>query len=331
MTVTGRQGKIITWTLSGAVAACVVAYGLIFAQASAATDVRIQFDGGHAFVFSDGERRVDVGPVRRPGGAEADHFNLHVMRLRLDKGVLTAVPGLGTITQSGATAGDPWWALGDREILVCPDGECPTESTLEVSQASKPATSCTPGDEPVDNLHYVPDLVAMHPGSSLVSNWREKLRNVIVLRNGRLQVHSAMGCFTLRNATGERSFLDSIAAGKGQIHYIAPAKNFLDIKVLKLSDGSVLGGIRILPDAEGLIQLNVTTMYENYDTERPLLNGAPIAHFRQFYHLLAGVPVDRRFELLYTPNARGEEISPGTECPNVRFYSTGSEDKRSSQ
>jgi hypothetical protein len=277
----------------------------------------IRFDGGNAFVFSDQNKRVDVGTIARPPDRPAAHFNVHPMYLHLNVGEAKPVPGLPYHEPTKFERGTPAWKLDGYEVLPCPDGVCANSSELSRSPVRPPRQACDPQQDgtPVDNFFYVPDLLALHPGAMLVDDWQSRLASRIVLRTGRLIVDNASECYGIRRPGETTEMRQSIASAHSQLHYLADVKEFTDLMFRDRTTGAVVGAVRLYP-AGGSTTMDVTTHFRGY----PELHARQeLPHFHQFYELLKGVEENQRIAIVFRPDSALRKVSPGTECPPARF------------
>jgi len=318
-----------SWALAAACGVCVGCASVHGSEDVARTDTQltIRIDGGNAFVYGDHGKRVDVGAVAVPGG------DMHHMRLVLTRGeIQSASSGLSSAMDE---ARRQTWALQGYEVSVCPGGVCPSTSTLTSSPDRPPKAQCDPTQDqpdpnlPVDNMHYVPNLLDMHPGSRLKSNWRQLLDSRLVLRAGRLTVQGAIGCFTFDGAAPPR--IQSIADGEAGMRYdVTVPETFVDLVFKR--DGTPDQRLRLRPKSG---ERTVTLLVSAGSTSEVIVPNQLIPHFDLFYRLidLAAVPDGKTavpmapaepLKMRYTPvnsvkGPRGENVTPGGECPPVRF------------
>lgn len=282
--------------------------------AAAGVTTIIAIDGGNAFVFSDGSKRVDVGPVKKPAGAADDDFNAHPMYLRLDVG--TVDPNVQE--DSGFAVAPKKWALAGHEVWACPDGSCPTTNGLvpspdrgPIGDRCNPTTTTDPDlGEIVDNMYYLPDLLKLHGASGVPEDWASRLEGRLVLASGRLVVAKTHPCYGMRWYWKHRALPDGVAGLK----YVAHSNSAFE---LKFKNGNDVKRVRLLPTA-GQIKLSLT-MDEPSIMVDP---GHEVRHFQQFYELLPQVWKISRIKLSYKPPSTKitpQYLSPGSECPGGRF------------
>jgi hypothetical protein len=284
----------------------------------------LKFDGGVAYVFGDSGGRADIGPVARPAGAgaTAESFNPHPMVLEMESGKAQDHPQWGRPRE---TAGMP--ALAGYEVWPCPDGACPTASTLasspdegpDPSHPCKPPTR-TPRDlslAAVDNLYYLPDLLALHPSTGPPADWHRRLDGRVVLKAGKLIVVDTFNCVEFRSATVNRR--QAVTSGLSGVYYIVPARQYVDLLFKELSTGAITGAVRLVPPTGGREIKTFLRMPSQLRKEHSVTVGESLKDFQQFYELLPGVPVGSRIDARYQPEGSPGGMSPGQECGSVRL------------
>jgi hypothetical protein len=283
----------------------------------------LELDGGVAYVFTDTGRRVDVGPVAMPAGATPASFTRHPMFLRITSGDVQEHPAWPSPKKEDTKT----WPLEGYEIWPCPDGVCPSTSTLVSSpdQGPDPSHPCrppyrTPSDlsvSAVDNLYYLPNLLALHPSADLPADWHRLLEGRVVLRAGRLVVVDTFNCVELRSATVNRR--QAVTNGLQGVHYRVPARKYVDLLFKQPSSGAITGAIRVVPE-KGRREIRTRLkMLRQVPKEHGLAVGDSLAEYQQFYELLPGVPTGSRIDARFRPEGSPGTISPGQECGSVRF------------
>jgi hypothetical protein len=301
---------------------------VVAGQKPASTDAPLRFrlalDGGLAYVFSDTGGRVDVGPVAKPGGVTAASFNPHPMFLVVKSGKVQKHPQWPL--QRPKTGTEATWALAGYEISPCPDGVCPSASTLAFSPDTGPDPSqpCTPPSRmssdlslpAVDNRYYLPDLLALHPSTKLPQDWQRRLDGRVVLREGNLVVVDTFNCVELSGSAVKRR--QAVTNGLSGVHYVVPVRTHVDLLFKHRSSGAVTGAIRLVPTGGREIRTHLT-MLPRDRKEHALASGDPLPEFQQFYELLPGVPAGSRIAATFKPEGSPGDLSPGQECGSVRF------------
>ncbi len=306
-------------------------------HADVGTTLTIRLDGGNAYVFRDGNKRVDIGAVKRPDGDTSSDFNEHHMRLSPESGeVVSTAPDSITAQRDGIHR--PFWPVDGYEIRVCPGGTCPTTSTLTTSPRKTPSVACNPSQDRsdpngfVDNLYYVPNLLELHPGSTLRDGWEQMLESRLVLRTGRLAVADAIGCFTFQGSGPGNQRKQSIVNGTAGIQYqLTTTEPFIDFQFYThnpaTNSDSLAGRVRLQPT---LGQHEVHVAVTTGERGAPVSPGQPVPHFKPFYRLIdtpSGMVVSSdtqpQLDLIYTPPGAPADVprntSPGGECPSVRI------------
>ena len=284
----------------------------------------LELDGGVAYVFSDTGGRVDVGPVARPAGAAAASFTRHPMLLDVT-GEAQKHPDWPF--QRPKVKGGKTWALEGYEVWPCADGVCPSTSTLAVSPDRGPDPSpCTPPKrapsdlsiDAVDNLYYLPNLLALHPEANLPADWHRRLESRLVLKAGKLVVVKTFNCVELRSTTVNRR--QAVTDGMSGVHYVVPARKHVDVLFKQLGSGAITGAIRVVPEKDSPREIWAhLRMPAEAAKEHGLAVGDPLPEYQQFYELLPGVPAAGRIAARFMPQGPRGDMSPGQECGSVRF------------
>jgi hypothetical protein len=276
-------------------------------------------DGGHAFVFSDSHKRVDVGAIARPHGDKSSHFNEHRMRLRIQNGVPAPISKQPYLPpKKTPKLGKFYWELSGLEVQICPDGMCPSTNALKASPSMKPTKVCdTTGESPnpsspLNNLYYVPDMHELTGLKPIVANWSERLDFRVVLRAGALTVVKAPECFEFRDPSGAAVRRQALASGLGEVGYFTSFATSTDVQFRDKS-GKLVHAMRIEPQMR---EINISI--ESMATPPPVKAGEEVTHFQQFYDLLPSTA--SRLRLFYTPvDPTKMKVTPDSECPNLRF------------
>jgi hypothetical protein len=285
----------------------------------------LELDGGLAYVFTDTGRRVDAGPVAMPAGATPASFTRHPMYLRITSGDVLEHPEWPPPEPKEKGAKE--WALEGYEIWPCPDGVCPSASTLVSSpdRGPDPSHPCrppyrTPSDlsvSAVDNLYYLPNLLALHPSADLPADWHRRLEGRVVLRAGRLVVVDTFNCVELRGATVNRR--QAVTNGLSGVHYMLPATKYVDLLFKQPSSGAITRAIRVVPEKRRReIRTHLKMVRQGTNPHGPEI-GESLAEYQQFYELLPGVPAGGRIDARFQPEGSQGTISPGQECGSVRL------------
>jgi hypothetical protein len=281
----------------------------------APTKLVFAFDGGNAYVFTDDDRRVHIGPVRTVRGASSSDFNPHPMYLRLVRGTVGVHPRLSA---QGLSAHpkypDDSWALTGYDVELCPDGECAKEPSLRRSPDNG-TDRLTCGNHSIDDLAYVPDLLAFHPSAHLKADWQSALDGRVVLSVGTFRGAKANNCFVFKRGPIETK-RQGLADGVEGVQYEVDVREFIDLVFKKPGSVSPAAAVRVLPKT-GKLEMKLG-MLVNYEPES-IVPDVEVQHFRQFYELLDGVPPKERFALISRPESADDEVSPGSGCPPARF------------
>lgn len=278
----------------------------------------LQIDGGNAYVFSEESRRVDVGPVKEPG----EGISPHRMFLRVDPLTTAVTKPDGFELQASPSANA--WPVSGFEIWICPDGPCPSTSALHVSPDDGIARCepCAPakrtveqiGHRAVDNMSYLPDLLALHEGYGLPREWPALLDGRVVLREGKLVLVDTFDCVKLKGSVRGRH---AVANGIAGIHYAVTYRTFVNVLFKR---GEITGGLRLEPklDSRGIIaRLGMPDAREGGEGYAKLKVGSELKDFQQFYKLLPDLPVEKRLKALFQPES--VQHSPGQACGSARF------------
>lgn len=282
-------------------------------RASAAIVATITFDGGNAFVFHDGDGRVDAGAIAPDGSSS---YNAHRMYLVLEQG---NADGYGPYAARPATMmieGKPAWPLQGFDVWPCADGNCPKDSTLVVPGDEIAGAPCDPNNAKHPNMYYLPNMLDqdLYSGAKLETDWCERLESRMVLKAGTFQVTSASDCFEFSDPHGAK-WRQKLAHDKAEIRYDVPVTSALVVyfksssKPCLTDSGAVAGAVRFTPDSNGL-RLRVRSDATSYGS---VAVDDEIKHFQQFYDLVELNGADRR--KLYYKSSR----TPGSECPAARF------------
>jgi hypothetical protein len=170
------------------------------------------------------------------------------------------------------------------------------------------------GHRAVDNMSYLPDLLALHEGYGLPQDWPERLDGRVVLREGKLVLVDTFDCVKLKGSVRNRH---AVANGMAGIHYVVTYRKFINILFKR---AEITGGLRLEPklDARGIIaRLAMPDAEEGEGGYAKLKAGSELKDFQQFYQLLPGLPPEKRLRALFQP--KSVQHSPGQACGSVRF------------
>lgn len=301
--------------------------GRVGALPQGTVKVVLFIDGGNAYVFSENNKRVDVGPVTVPKTAAAGRFNPHQMFLIVQKGIVEEVSGLPfqpAVCDLKVAACPKKWALAGYEIWLCPDGDCaanlPSSLSTSPDDGANVADLCNPSQKPnvnnvglaVDNMFYLPDLLELHGARGITADWHQRMDGRLVLRSGRLTVVATYPCFSLTGQAKKRALVDGLS---GMEHDMR-VDGHVDLVFKDWRTRTITGVVRVKPAAVNqAIQLHLTM---DVPPPKDPPSGGEIAHFQQFYELLPNIAAGSRIKLTFTP-LREQEASPGSECPGARF------------
>lgn len=278
--------------------------------------VVIGIDGGNAFVFGEGNKRVDVGPVKMPRDATPGDFNSHPMFVKLDSGDTDP-----TVASPQPSIGPGKWELAGHEVWACPDGVCGATFSLSTSPdrgadpnpCYPPTTNDPDLGDVVDNMYYLPDLLDLHGTPGVANDWPDRLEGRLVLSAGRLVVAVTNPCYGMRWYWKHRAMPD----GEAGMKYVVRAASYLELQFKQLTTGTIRR-VRLKPKAGSQeiklrLTMDVPSIHVPADQE--------IAHFQQFYELVPQIWKIRRIKLSYKPASSEKRLvlSPGSECPGARF------------
>ena len=301
----------------------------IVSGAPSLTVVSIFISGGNALVFSDNDKRVDIGPVKDPSGGHDHDFVEHPMKLILQRG--NRVDGAEFMPATGTTGGSDsvspnllYWSLEGYEVAVCPGGKCPTSSNLKKLRTEVPKAPCGFAQATKSrNLYFIPNLLALHKGSSLKQDWPSRMSNRFILQDGEFAATTAVDCFEFRDTLNHVIRRDALADGDdGAVFTVSTPHEIVDVQFSK--NGAVVGKVRLVPTivlgARELV-VKVATDFKG----KVLKPNDTVDHFRPFYELL-DMPVTATaqsligpLKLVYTPAKGPQDVNPGSECPMGRF------------
>jgi hypothetical protein len=282
----------------------------------------LRIDGGNAYVFSQ-EGRVDVGPVAPSTSGAAAGIPAHTMVLKVQSGVVKPHPDWPAPPTAG---GAKRWALAGHEVWPCPDGVCPNTRALTTSPDEGPdATNpCRPKTRTipelptpvVDNLYYLPDLLALHGSAGLPADWHARLAGRLVLLEGKLVLADTFDCVELTAGGAKRRH--AVAHGHSGMQYVVPVQKHMDLVFKAWPADKIVGAVRIVPQP-GKSEIAVhLTMPQVPAVPHMLMKGTELTDFRQFYELLPQVAEPERVRMKFEPDG-ALPTSPGADCGSARF------------
>ena len=288
--------------------------------AAAAVNVIVRIAGGNAIVYTGGGTGVVVGPVVRPDAAMAGDYNDHDMDVVLDEGVpdtaSTFAAAEATALVNNVTVS--LWRAKGFDIQLCEDGKCTDDNKMDKPVTTAPTTACQDGEITDGSMYYVPNLSTLHPGSTVVSNWRDRLGSRLRLQHGKLVTNRVVQCFDFKDAQGNVQRTDSIADGHdGVLNKFTTNAKFIDVVFSK--NGKAVKTVRLTPE-DGKIEISLyPTGHPINDPADQLKPGDTVKRFSPFYELLDPASYKGRFTLNFAPkataNPQGANVNPGGECP----------------
>lgn len=281
--------------------------------------VLVRVSGGNAIVLTDGGSSAVVGPVAKRPGSPAD-YNDHQMDLLLEEGTQDAGPQFAK--EDNDYNGLPFWRTTGYDIQLCEDGNCQA-GKLTQAAATQPSTKCVDGQVRTGNLHYVPNLSELHPGSKMVADWRDRLDTRLTLTRGEFVTTSVVECFEFRDAQNRVIRHDSLANGHdGVMNQFSSTAKFID--VVFSQRGRTVKTVRVMP-ANGNIELSLyPTEHPANDPSDDLKAGDTVTRFAPFYDLLEpatvkGGHLKLTFQPTQTATPKAKLVNPGPECPMFTF------------
>jgi hypothetical protein len=287
---------------------------------STPVSVIVRIAGGNAIVYTGGGTGAVVGPVMAPDPTMAGDFNDHDMDVVLDEGIPDTssafAPAEAVAPINGASL--PLWRAKGFDIQLCEDGNCTDDNKMDKPVTTAPSPACQDGEISDGSMYYVPNLSALHPGSTVVSNWRDRLGTRLRLQHGKLVTNRIVQCFEFRDAQGKIQRKDSIADGHdGVMNKFTSNAQFIDVVFSK--NGQPVKTVRLTPE-DGKIEISL------YPTGHPvnlpddeLKPGDTVKRFAPFYDLLDPTSFNGRFTLNFSPTPaakpQGINVNPGGECP----------------
>jgi hypothetical protein len=289
------------------------------AALQAPTNVIVRISGGNAIVMSGNGSAAVVGPVAKRPGSPAD-YNDHEMDFLLEVGKQDT--GAQFAKEDGDYKGLSYWRTTGYDIQLCEDVNC-TPGTLAQPAPAPPSTKCIDGTVSNGSLDYVPNLSALHPGSQMVADWRDRLGTRLTLTRGQIVTTDIVECFEFRDARNKVIRHDSLANGHhGVMNRFSSTAKFID--VVFSQSGKIVKTVRVAPE-NGSIELSLyPTGHPENDPSDNLKAGDPVTRFAPFYDLLdpatlTGGRLKLTFAPTQTPTPKPRLVNPGPECPMFTF------------
>jgi hypothetical protein len=287
-----------------------VVAGLLVTSATAPHRLVINFDGGYAFVLSDGNKSLNVGPIEKPHFYSLD-YKLHPLKLSVSKGLIDPKTTVPTETIGHDNSALVGWDLTDRIVEVTVDGDVLENEPIKLPEY-KAANECTSQEQEVNNRYFFADITRIAGDKVLHDDWRTRLAGRVILGGGELSITAlARGCFEFSKNGGTRRLANGLV-GTQYTHDFTGKNITLNIKKNN-KDETSLGSIIIVPQ-DGVVQFSFQTHHGMQSAV-----GKAIKHFKHYYWLFKADIHDDKRQIPTWLDSREGNVTPGEACPPALY------------
>lgn len=281
--------------------------GLVALEAQTTKQLYIDFDGGYAFILSEGRTHFDVGPIKKPHWYSLD-YQEHPFILTVTKGEIDAATTIPTRDIGHGNDVEKGWDLSEYVVQVTDDGTVFDKTEVTIPKYDPPL-ECEAEVEDVNNLFFMATITKITGQNILHKHWRDRLTGRVTLGGGELRVRELVyGCFEYSQNGGKRRQ----AHGLEGMTYLHGFKGNRIVLNVREEDGDDVGKIVITPKDN-----QVRLAFGNHHAMGSTPHKA-IKHFKHYYWLFKDDTPDHKKQIP-TWLGRGGDVTPGEACPPVLF------------
>lgn len=285
--------------------------GLVALEAQTTKQLTIDFDGGYAFILSEGRTHFDVGPIKKPHWYSLDYLE-HPFILTVSKGEIdaaTTIPAQDVGYENQVLKG---WNLSEYVVQVTDDGTVFDKTPVKIPDYE--AVECkdiVEEEEKPNNLFYMATITKITGQSVLHKHWRDRLTGRVTLGGGELRVRELVGgCFEYAPNGGLPRRQAHGLEGMSYLHGFKGNRIVLNVRD---EDGDEVGKIVITPKDN-----EVRLSFANHHGVGSMPH-KPMKHFKHYYWLFKDDTPDNKKQIPTWLGKKRGQVTPGEACPPVLF------------
>jgi hypothetical protein len=286
--------------------------------AQASHELKLNFDGGFAYIFSKGSGTVDVVSIKKTP-------QIPEHRLKLAVANAASFDKMASTVKPKKTGEQFVWDLTGWDAVVLPGGNPVSNAPVTIPPTAAVQTCgqgvAEPTGSAANNLGYVADVGAL-AGTNVLDDSAVGAR--LKLSSGTLALVSVGYCWQFEAGAEKRPATSLLRGVNGLVYTLPNDQPFVDIGLRRPGDTSIAKRIRLLPGADGSIRARLSTWFGATTGPTSVKPGEIDHHFAMFYRLLkpeAAARAGARYMPRFMPGFTVAQVtvSPGDDCVSGRI------------